>query len=272
MISLFEWAHYTFVQRAFFVGTFTAAMCATLGVFLVPRRFSMMADGLAHFAFAAVGLALFFHCAPHFIVLPFLLAASLLILRLPANLPVYGDAALGMLSVTGIALGVVLASVGRGLNVDLFSYLFGDILAVNRGEAWSVGIVALIVLGFVATRFRSLMVLTVDPEHARVLGIAASALDRALAVLTALVLGIGLRAVGALLLSSFLIFPVASALQLAASFRSLAWLSALLGIVAAWLGLAAALLWDWPAGASMALANALVFALCVLLCLARRRA
>jgi zinc transport system permease protein len=255
-----EMMRMAFVQRALLVGTLTAVACSLLGVFLVPRRFSMIGDGLAHFALAAVGLALCLRWTPMWLVLPAMVFAALIILRAPARPAVFGDAMIGMLSVTGIALGVLLASVARGFNADLLSYLFGDILTVSPTEAVVVVVVSALVIATVAALFHELMAITVDPDHARVLGIRRDRLDRWIAVLVALTVAVGMRTAGALLISSFLIFPAASALQIGRTFRSVLMWAGCFGLLAVLIGLTAALLFDLPAGAAMALVNAVIFA------------
>lgn len=250
-----------FVQRSILVGSLTGVACSLLGVFLIPRRFSMIGDGLAHFALAAVGVALWFRSQPMWVIFPALTLAALVILRAPRRLGVYGDAAIGMLSITGIALGVLLASLARGFNVDLLSYLFGDILAVSPTEVGAILVICTLVILTVGALFHELMAVTVDPDHARVLGIRQDRLDQWLAVLVALTVAVGIRTAGALLISSFLIFPAASALLIGRTFKFvLAW-SAGLGFIAVLIGIVAALVLDVPAGAAMALTNSVIFAL-----------
>lgn len=262
MISLtdfLELVRLGFVQRAALAGLLTAVACALLGVFLIPRRFAMISDGLAHFALAAVGLALLVRCAPIWILLPAMVLASLLILHIPLRASLYGDAVIGMVSVSGLALGVLLASVRGGFNVDLFSYLFGDILAVSPSELLAVIAMSLGVITVVSTRFHELVAVTADPVHTHVLGISVARLDRWLAVLTALTVGVGLRTAGALLISSFLIFPAVAALQIARSFRIATVLAAVLGALAVVTGLAIALIMNWPAAPAMTMANLAFF-------------
>lgn len=259
-VEFLELLRMGFVQRALLVGALTALACSLLGVFLVPRRFSMMGDGLAHFALAAVGLGLMLRWSPMWVVLPAMVLAALIILRAPHHDSLYGDAAIGMLSVTGLALGVLLASLARGFNVDLLSYLFGDILAVSRFETVAVVAICTTVVLTVAVLFHEFMAITVDPDHARVLGIRRERLDRWLAVLVALTVAIGIRTAGALLISSFLIFPAATALLIGRTFKSVLLWSGSFGMASVIVGLAFAMGLDWPAGASMALTNAFLFA------------
>jgi zinc transport system permease protein len=129
-----EFLHYAFVQKAFLAGTFIGGLCAMLGLFLVLRRLSLIADGLSHVSFGAIALGLALGFYPLTVAIPVVLAGSYLILKLTEKARVYGDAAIGIVSAVGIAGGVILASVSRGFNVDLLSYLFGNILAISDLE------------------------------------------------------------------------------------------------------------------------------------------
>ncbi len=260
-MTLLEILHYGFVQRALITGVLTALNCALLGVFLVPRRFSMVGDGLAHFALASIGFSLLIRIHPLAIMIPALMIAALIILHLPERAALYGDAAIGMVSVVGVAAGVMMASLGQGFNVDLFSYLFGDILSVSRLEMWCAAALSLLVSGLIVALFPLLFAVTFDPDQAHVLGVRPERLDRVLALLAALTVAIGIKTAGTMLLSSLLIFPAAAALQVARSFRTALALAALLGVLSVVAGIFAAFLLDWPAGATIALTNATLFVL-----------
>ena len=252
--------HMGFMQRALLAGTAIAVACACLGVFMVLRRQAMIGDGLAHFTFAAVGLGLFLGATPLAVAAPLVVIASLLILRLPEKTALLGDAAIGMISALGLAGGILLASMGHGFNVDLFSYLFGDILAVSRTEATLAVLASLGVVSLVALNYHDLFVLTFDPAQASVSGVRPGRLTRLMAILVALTVVLGTRVVGTLLISGLLVFPAATALQVARSFRSALWLAALAAAASVLLGIALAFLFDLPAGAAIILLNALFFA------------
>ena len=257
-----------FMQRALLAGTAIAVGCACLGVFMVLRRQAMVGDGLAHFTFAAVGLGLFLGAAPLLVAAPLVVAASLLILRLPEKTALLGDAAIGMVSALGLAGGILLASLGHGFNVDLFSYLFGDILAISRAEAFCAVFASLGVVSLVALNYHDLFALTFDPDHARVSGVRPARLSRLLAILVALVVVLGVRVVGTLLISGLLVFPAATALQLARRFHFALGIAALVAAASVGLGIALAFLFDVPAGAAIILLNAAFFA--AALCRPRR--
>lgn len=256
---MIEALQFGFMQRALVAGIFVAVACALLGVFLVLRRCAMMGEGLAHFAFGSVGLALLLSLPPLAVAVPLAVLASLLILKLPERGGMFGDAAIGMVSAVGVAAGVLFAGLGGGFNIDLFSYLFGDILAVTRSEvAVAVGLSA--AAGAVLLHFRrQLFAMAFDAEHARTAGVPVKKLDRALAALTALTVVLGIRVVGTLLVSSLLIFPAATALQVARSFRGALAVAAAVGATSIVAGIAAAYAFDVPAGSAIVLVNAVAF-------------
>lgn len=264
MREVMDFLQFAFVQRALLAGVFIAVGCGLLGVFLVLRRHSMMGDGLAHFAFATVGLALLLGWTPLYVSIPLVALASLLILHLPTRATMYGDAAIGMVSAAGVALGVLLSSLGGGFSVDLFSFLFGDILAVSRAEArlalgLVLGVVAAILLAY-----HELFAVTFDDTSARVSGIRPERSSRLLAVLTALMVVLGIRVVGMLLVSSLLIFPAVTALQLCRSFKAVLAMSAVLAAVSVVTGIFIALWLNTPAGATIVLVNAAFFSVSLL--------
>ena len=121
---LLTFLQYEFIQRAYLTGSFIALLCAVLGLFLVLRRMSLIGDGLSHVSFGAIALGLFFGIYPFYMAIPIVVIASYLILKLTEKAKVYGDAAIGIVSSAGIASGVILASLSKGFNIDLFSYLY----------------------------------------------------------------------------------------------------------------------------------------------------
>ncbi len=257
-IPLLDILQYGFMQRALLAGTFIAGTCGVLGLFLVLRRFSMIGDGLAHVSFGVIGLALFLGMAPLQLAVPLVVAASWLILWL-SRTAMHGDAAIGILSAVGVAVGVLFASIGGGFNVDLFGYLFGDILAVTRVETIGAVILSLLVLGVTILFYSDLFAVTFDPDNARALGIRVPLIEHILLVAASITVVLGIKVVGTMLVSSLLVFPAVTALQVARGFRSALILSALQAITSVIAGVMAAFWFDLPAGATIVLINLACF-------------
>lgn len=182
--QLQEAIQFAFIQRALLAGCFVAVSCAVLGVFLVLRRFALIGDGLAHVSFATIAIGLLAGVAPLVVSIPLVILASLGVLRLTDRSLVYGDAAIGLLSAMGVATGVLIASLGGGFNVDLFSYLFGNILSVSPLEVGlSVGL-SLLIVGVVWFFYYDLFAVSFDQDHARVAGVRTGLVNKVLVVLT----------------------------------------------------------------------------------------
>src|SRR6185369_13627208 len=158
-MTIVEIFSYGFMQRALISGLLVGILCAVLGVFLVLRRLSLIGDGLAHVTFGSVALALALKAQPLYVTLaalPLVLLSSLGILKLTEKAKIYGDAAIGIVSAAGIAVGVILAGATGGFNVDLFSYLFGNILAVSIEETVMAGVLFCLVIAVVIVHYRKL--------------------------------------------------------------------------------------------------------------------
>ena len=218
---LLEPFSFAFIQRAMITGCLVGIACAVLGVFLVLRRLSLIGDGLAHITFGSVALALFgglYGISMVLVSLPIVVLASLGILKLSQTARLGGDAAIGIVSSVGVASGVILSVVGTGYGADLFSYLFGSILAISTGELYVAVVLCLAVLLIVWRYYHDLVALTFNEEIAAASGVSITFLNVLLAILTAFTVVLAMRLVGIMLISSLLILPAAAALQVARSF------------------------------------------------------
>ena len=250
---------FAFVQRAFLGGVVIAVLCSILGLFLVLRKMSLIGDGLSHVSFGAVALGLLVNLAPLVLALPLVVIASFAILKLTEKARLYGDAAIGIVSALGIAGGVILASVSRGFNVDLFSYLFGNILAIGFEELVLAVSLSVVVLVVVAVFYNDLLAVTFDEEYARVSGIKTARINTLLMALTAVTVVLAIRVVGIMLISALLILPAATALQLARGFKGALVISALAAITAVVAGICISIVFDLPAGGAIVAANLVFF-------------
>lgn len=257
-----------FMQRALIAGLAVGVFAPLIGTFVVQKRMSLIGDGIGHFAFAGVGAGLVLGGAPLWTALGFAVVGSIGVERLRSQRRASGDLALALLFYTGIAAGVVLVSLGGGMNSSILTYLFGQPLTVSRGEV--VGVVALAV-GIVATvlLFRRLLFATVgDEDWSRVVGLPVSAMNNLLAVLIACAVVAAMRIVGILLISAMMVLPVAAAQRLARSFAgTLSWAVGI-GVASAVIGLALSRVIDLAPGGTIVLLAALIFGV---LALFRRR-
>jgi zinc transport system permease protein len=248
-----------FLQRALLAGVFIGLACALLGVFLVLRKDAMVGHGLSHVTFAGVALGLFLNVMPLSMALLTAVLAALGLMKLKERAGLYGDTAVGIISSVGLALGILLATLSHSFNVALFSYLFGEILAIENLEVWLTLGLAMIVLAAVLANYRGLLFLTFDPDSARASGIKTSRLESLLAVLTAVTIVLGMKVVGILLVASLLIIPAAAGLQLARRFRQALLLAAVASFLSVVGGILAAFVFDLPASATIVLLSFVLF-------------
>ena len=254
-----EALQFAFVQRAIIAGCFMALSCSFLGVFLVLRRFSLIGDGLAHVSFATVAIALLLDAQPMVVSIPLVALASMAILKLNEKAHIYGDAAIGLVSSFGLALGVIIASTAGGFNVDLFSYLFGNILSVSNFEVWLTVIISILVALIVVLLYHDLFAITFDEEYAQVAGVKVKLVNQLLILMTSLTVVLGIKIVGTMLVSSLIVLPGISALQVTRSFRSTIALAGILAVVAVILGIFASYILNFPSGATIVMTNFIFF-------------
>lgn len=250
--------NYEFVQRAFLAGMLIAAVSSILGVFLVLRRFSLIGDGLAHITFGSVAVVMLIGVSPLYITLaalPLVMLSSLAILKLTQSKRIQGDAAIGIVSSIGIAAGIVLVSLSNGYNVDLFSYLFGNILTVTQAELLLAFIVFLIVAATVILFYDDLLAITFDEELARTMGVKTERINTILFLLTSVSAVLAMKVAGIMLVSAMLILPPLTALQLSLRFRTTMITAVGFAVGAVFCGIIFAFLWNLPAGALIVLFN-----------------
>ncbi|SPP99757.1 conserved membrane hypothetical protein [Candidatus Sulfobium mesophilum] len=258
-MNLLYYLNYTFVQRAYLAGSFIAALCAMLGLFLVLRKLSLIGDGLSHVSFGAIALGLFLGLYPFYVAIPLVLAASFFILKLTEKAKMYGDAAIGIVSSLSIAGGVILASMSKGFNVDLFSYLFGNILSISEQEVYLSLVLSLAVMMLILLLYNDLFSATFDEEYARITGIKTGRINMILTSLTAITVVLAVKVVGIMLISALLIMPAVTALQIAKGFRAAMMIAISVAVISVLGGLTVSLFLDLPPGATIVMSNAIIF-------------
>lgn len=256
-----EFLQYSFMQRAFLVGAITALICPAIGVFLVPRRLSLIADSLAHVALAGVALGLLLDTSPVIGALVVTLAGAIGIERLRARGRLQGDAALAVFLSGGFALAVVLISLARGFNADLFAILFGSILTVSPADIVLILLLGAVVGLTIAGFYPQFLAITLNEELARTSGIRVDALNLTLTALTALTTVVGMRIVGVLLVSAITVIPALTGFALARSFRQALQVAVGAALVSVTAGLIIAYYLRLAAGGSIVLTALLLFAL-----------
>ncbi len=254
-----------FVLRALAAGLGVSVLTGPLGCFVIWRRMAYFGDALSHAALLGVALGIFLGIGPNIgVALVSGLVAVLLVL-LQQRQGLASDTLLGILAHSALSLGLVFLAFLQSVRVDLLSFLFGDILAVTRGDLYWIYGGGALVLAVLMISWRSLLAVTVHADLAYVEGRPVLLLRLVFVLLVAWVVAAALKIVGILLVTSLLIIPAASARQLARSPEQMAMLAVVFGWLAVLAGIWGSLTWDTPTGPSIVLAAALVFALIGLL-------
>jgi zinc transport system permease protein len=248
-----------YMQLALVAGLVVGACAPLIGVFLVQKRMSLMGDGIGHLAFAGVAGGILLGVWPVWSALAVSALGAVGIERLRSRGQASGDLAIALFFYGGIAGGVVLIGLAGSLDASLFSYLFGSILTVDRGEVAVVIGLGAVIVSAVALAGRALFAMAVDEEWAKVAGLPVGALNTVLSVLVAVTIVASMRVVGILLVAALMVLPVASGQVLARSqLGTMAW-SVVIGLVSVVAGLSAAYWWGLAPGGTIVLVAVAIF-------------
>lgn len=269
---------YDFLRQAFISGILIGFIAPLLGLFIVVRRLSLIADALSHVTLAGIAGSLFLSQSvpalaalnPLYLGMVSAVAGSTLIEKLRTLYKHYEELAIPIIMSAGLGLAALFISLSDGFRTDLFSYLFGSVSAVSFQDMMIVVLVTVIVLVFLITFFKELFVLSFDGEYATATGLPARTIHFLFMVVTALVIAASMRIVGILLVSSLMTLPVAAAMRLAKSFRqALVW-SLIFGQTSVLVGLVTAFYLDLAPGATIVLTS-IVILLVVIGSVSRKR-
>ncbi|MBR1821982.1 MAG: metal ABC transporter permease [Clostridia bacterium] len=281
-----EYLQYKFIRRAMIVGALVSLCASLLGVTLVLKRYSMIGDGLSHVGFGAltVAMALGFVTAeslPTFLPsgmrgglaglcggiaanpLPFTLVivvlCAFLLLRVSERSGMRGDSAIALISTSALAVGVIVTSMTSGMNVDVYNYMFGSILAMSSSDVWLSAALSVVVLVLFVLFYPRIFAVTFDEPFARATGVKAGAYNLLIALLTALTVVVGMRMMGTLLISSLIIFPALSSMRVFSRFKSVTVCAAVISVGCFLMGMMLSCVYSLPTGAGIVAVNLFVF-------------
>jgi zinc transport system permease protein len=257
---LSEMFSYTFLVRAVVVGALVSVCAALLGVSLVLKRYSMIGYGLSNVGFGSLAVAMALGLAPLSVAIPLVIAAAFLLLRLSEESKIKGDAAVAIVATASLAIGVIIISLSTGMNTDVCNYLFGSILAMSKTDVYiSIGLSIFVMVLFILF-YNKLFAITFDETFAKTGGVKTNVYNMLIALLTALTIVLGMRIMGAMLISSLIIFPALSSMRLFKKFKSVTICSAVISILCFFAGVVISYLYATPTGASVVMINLIVFA------------
>ena len=256
-----EMLSYPFLVRAL-VGGILVSLCASLlGVSLVLKRYSMIGDGLSHVSFGALSVALAIGWSPLKLSIPVVVLAAFFLLRITENGKMKSDAAIAMISASALAVGIVVTSMTTGMTTDVSSYMFGSILAMSPSDVRLSVALSVIVLGLFLFCYNKIFAVTFDESFAKATGVRVSWYNILIAVLTAVTIVLGMRMMGAMLISSLIIFPALTSMRVFKSFRGVVLSSGVVSVVCFGIGMVMSYRFSTPAGASVVLVNLAAFIL-----------
>ncbi len=262
---------YDFMLRAIIVGVLVALCAALLGVTLVLKRYSMIGDGLSHVGFGALCIALAMNLAPLTVSVPVVVIAAFLLLQISENSKIKGDAAIALISSTALAVGIIVTSMTTGINSDVNGYMFGSILAMSNADVAVSIVLSVAVLVLYIVFYNKIFSITFDESFARATGTKTKMYNTLISLLTAVTIVIGMRIMGAMLISSLVIFPALTAMRVCRSFKRVVITSAVVSVVCFFAGLFISFVYSMPAGASVVAVNAVAFLLFSLVGILKRK-
>jgi len=264
---------YEFLQNAFLSGIIIGAIAPLLGVFIVVRRLSLIADALSHVALAGIAASLFFGkyssfflgLNPMYMGMAFSVGGAVLIEKLRTVYKHYQELAIPIILSGGIGLSVIFISLADGFNTDLFSYLFGSVSAVSRTDLWTIIIISIFVVLTIGLIYKELFLLSFDEEYAKATGIAAKSIHFIFIVMVALVIAASMRIVGILLVSSLMTLPVAASIRIANGFKQTILYSVIFGEASVLGGLFLSYYLDLAPGGTIVMIAVLILIITVIL-------
>ena len=251
-----------FIQRAVLVGVLISICAALLGVSLVLKRYSMIGDGLSHVGFGVLTVATAFgYATPLYIAIPCVIICAILLLKIGNNSKIKSDSAIALISSTALAIGVAATSLTTGMNTDVCNFMFGSILAMSKTDVYLSVVVSVIVAILFVVYYRKLFIVTFDEEFAKASGLKAKRYTNIIAVLTALIIVVGMRMMGVMLISSIIIFPALTSMRVFKSFRNVVVSSTIVSVVSFLLGIYLSYLYNISTGAMIVIVNLVFFIL-----------
>lgn len=250
---------YPFLRTPLLVGVLVSLCAALLGSVLVLKRFSMIGDGLSHVGYGALCVAAALGTAPLKVAIPVVIVSAYCLLRISRSSRINGDSAIALISGTAIAVGVLTVKLAGNVNIDVGSYMFGSIVAIDKNDVIVSVVMSAVVLLLYVLLYNGIFSTTFDENFAKATGTNVGFYNTVVALLTAVTIVVGMRLMGVILISSLLIFPSLTSMRVFRSFRGVVLSSAAVSALCFFFGFLAAFRFDLPTGATVVAVNALAF-------------
>lgn len=249
MSTIIEILNYPFMQRAIICGIAISFCAALIGVILVLKNYSMIGHGLGEVGFAALSLALVLNLPEMYITIPIVIIASFIILLISQKQGESGDVTIALVSTAALAFGVIITSLSKGFNIDVYNYMFGSVLSMTKPDVIVSVVLSVILVLIYVIFYNRLFMITYDERFAKVSGINVTFYQFLISLITAVVVVLGMRMMGTLLISSLIVFPAIIARKLTNSFKSMVALSVLISVICFIFGILFSFYLNLPTGA-----------------------
>ena len=256
-----EFLNYEFFRQALVAGALIGIITSNLGVFVVLRKMSFFSEAISHASLTGIAMGLLLGVDPLWGAVAFSLFVALSVASIGKRRDVSMDTVIGVAFSTAMALGVVVIGQLKGYRVDLFGYLFGDILGVAKNELVLIALLTIAGLAALFTFFRSWAKIAFHADLARVEEINVDLHDKIFISLLALVLALGIKLVGAILIGPLIIIPAAAAKNISGNLRGMFLISTAIGLLATLGGLVASYYANLASGPTVVLGAAAIYGL-----------
>lgn len=258
--TVIEMMSHPFIQRAIIVGVLVSICAALLGVSLVLKRYSMIGDGLSHVGFGIITVATAFgFTSPLYISIPGVMLFAVILLKIGNNKKIKSDSAIALISSSALAIGVAVTSLTTGMNTDVCNFMFGSILAMSKGDVYLSIVVTVIVAILFIIYYRKLFIITFDEDFAKASGLKTKRYTNIIAILTAVIIVVGMRMMGTMLISSIIIFPALTAMRVFKTFKKVVISSGIISVIAFLIGIYLSYIYNISTGATIVLVNLVLF-------------
>ena len=261
MSDIMNLLSYTFMQRAILCGIAISFSAALIGVILTLKNYSMIGHGLGEVGFAALALAVALNLEPIAVSIPIVIIAAIIIMFISQKKGESADIIIALVATGALAIGVIITAFTSGFGTDSYNYMFGSILAMNTGDVILSIILTVLSIGIYIAFYNRLFLVTFDEKYAKTTGINVTFYQFLIALLTALVVVVGMRMMGTMLISSLIVFPAIIAKKFTTSFKGLVVMSVLTSIICFVIGIFTSFFLNMPTGAGIVLVYIILLAI-----------
>ena len=252
---------YTFMQRAILCGIAISFSAALIGVILTLKNYSMIGHGLGEVGFAALALALALNLPSIAVSIPIVIIAAIVIMIISQKKGESADIIIALVATGALAIGVIITSETSGFGTDSYNYMFGSILAMTQSDVILSVILSVLSIGVYLIFYNRLFLVTFDEKYAKATGISVTFYQFLIALITALVVVVGMRMMGTMLISSLIVFPSIIAKRFTTSFKGLVIMSVITSIICFLIGIFVSFFLNMPTGAGIVMVYIVLLAI-----------